>query len=203
MTQQAAVPETAHTTKDNRPFCVRRARREDAAAALRYAKALFDEPDLPVTYSPGEFSFSLAEEEQFIESHQRAGAVLLFALSAGEVIGTLGFQAGKLARTKHAGVFGVSVAKPWRGVGVGSVLIERLLAWAREHPEIERVGLDVFATNARAHALYRRFGFEEEGRRRGAIRLGGRRVDAIQMGLLLPAKGPDRPAPGPRTRPAS
>jgi len=193
MSQQAPIPETVHATTDNRPFHVRQARQEDAAAALRYIEAFFEEPNLSVTYSPGEFSLSIAEEEQFIQSHQAPGALLLFALCEEEVIGSLGFQAGKLARTRHAGTFGVSVARQWRGVGVGSVLIERLLAWAREHPEIERVGLEVFSTNPGAYRLYRRFGFQEEGRRRGAIRMGASRVDAIQMGLLLPSKGrPDR-----------
>ncbi|MFH1264216.1 MAG: GNAT family protein [Planctomycetota bacterium] len=190
MAQSPPVPETVHTTKDNRSFHVRRARREDAAAMLRYAEALFEEPDLPVLYSPGEFALTLAEEEEFIQSHEAPGALFLLATSEEEVIGSLGFQAGKQARTRHAGILGVSTAKEWRGVGVGSVLIGRLVAWAREHPEIERIGLEVFATNPRAHELYRRFGFQEEGRRRGAIRLGQRRIDSIQMGLLLPTKGP-------------
>ena len=190
MTQEARIPETVHTTTDNRSFCVRQARREDAAAALRYIEAFFEEPDLSVTYSPGEFALSAAEEEQFIQSHEAPGALLLFALCEEEVIGSLGFQAGKLARTRHAGTLGVSVAREWRGVGVGSVLIGRLVAWAREHAEIERVGLEVFATNPRAYQLYRRFGFQEEGRRRGAIRMGTSRVDAIQMGLLLSPKSP-------------
>lgn len=188
MPHEPEVPETRHTTNDNRTFRVRRARAEDAAAVLRYIEVFFEEPGLGVTYSPGEFDMGPEEEKQFIESHLRPNALLLFAVSGDEVIGSLGFQAGTLARTRHAGVFGVSVAKAWRGTGVGSVLIERLLAWANAHPEIERIGLEVFATNTRAYELYRRFGFQEEGRRRGAIRLGDQRVDAIQMGILLPPK---------------
>jgi len=197
MTHQARIPEALHTAKDNRTFRVREARREDAAAALRYAKAFFDEPELPVTYSPGEFSLSLEEEEQFIQSHDGPNALLLFALSEDNVnvVGSLGFQAGKQARTRHAGIFGVGVAREWRGVGVGSALIERLLAWAEEHPEIKRIGLDVFANNSGAYTLYQRFGFQEEGRRPGAIRMGARRLDAIQMGLLLPPKSPRASTP--------
>jgi len=193
MTQVPPIPETVHTTRDNRRFRVRRARREDAAAMLRYAEALFEEPDLPVLYSPGEFALTWAEEQEFIQSHEAPNAMFMLALSEKVVIGSLGFQAGKQARTRHAGIFGVSVARQWRGVGVGSVLIGRLVAWAREHPEIERIGLEVFATNPRAHELYRRFGFQEEGRRHGAIRMGQRRVDTIQMGLLFPPKGPADP----------
>jgi RimJ/RimL family protein N-acetyltransferase len=188
MMHETEIPETAHTTRDHRAFRVRRAKTEDAAAALRYVKPFFEEPDLAVTYAPGEFGMSLEEEEQWIDSHLKPNTLLLFALSNEQVIGSLGFQAGTLERTRHAGVLGVSVANEWRQVGVGSVLIERLIAWAKAHPEIERVGLDVFATNTKAYELYRRFGFQEEGRRRRAIRLGDDRVDSIQMGLLLPPK---------------
>jgi RimJ/RimL family protein N-acetyltransferase len=188
MTQQTAVEETVHTTRDHRSFCVRRARKEDAAALLRYAEVLFAEPGLSLLYAPGEFSKTLADEEAFIESYGGPNALILVATATDEVIGSLAFRAGTLARTRHAGTFGVAVARAWRGVGVGSVLIERLIVWAREHPEIERIGMGVFETNPDAVRLYRRFGFQEEGRRRAAVRLGDRRVDEIQMALVSPPK---------------
>ncbi len=195
MTQQTAVQQTLHTTKDRRAFHVRQARKEDAAAMLRYAEALFAEPGLPMLYSPGEFSRTLAEEEEFIESRSGPNSLILLATAGDEEIGSLAFRAGTKARTRHAGTFGVGVAKEWRGVGVGSVLIERLIAWAKEHPEIERIGMEVFQTNPEALRLYRRFGFQEEGRRRAAVRLDDRRVDLIPMALVFPPKGHDRGTP--------
>jgi len=186
MTHEIEIPETAHTTKDGRTFSVRRANGDDAAALLEYISVFFEEPDLVVTYAPGEFDMSLEDEEKYIESHLKPNALLLFALSEGRVIGSVGFQAGTLARTRHAGTFGASVDKAWRGAGIGTVLLGRLLAWAKVHPEIERVGLDVFATNGRAYELYRKLGFVEEGRRPKAIRMGDEFVDTIQMGILTP-----------------
>lgn len=188
MIHQPPVDETGHTTRDDRAFRVRRARREDAGALLRYAEALFAEPGLSLLYSPGEFAKTLADEEQFIRAYDGPNALLLTAWNGSEAIGSLAFQGGTFARTRHAGTFGVGVARAWRGVGVGSVLLERLLAWTKAHPQIERIGMEVFETNPGAVRFYRRFGFEEEGRRRGAFRLGNRRVDAIVMGLLLPPK---------------
>jgi RimJ/RimL family protein N-acetyltransferase len=195
MTQQTAVQETVHRSKDDRAFQVRKARKEDAAAMLRYAETLFAEPGLSLLYSPGEFSKTLAEEEEFIESYSGPSALLLVATAGGEVIGSLAFRGGTMARTRHDGTFGVAIAKHWRGVGVGSVLIERMIAWAKEHPEIERIGMEVFETNPGALRLYRRFGFQEEGRRRAAMRMGERRVDAIQMAVVFPPKGQDASTP--------
>jgi len=185
MTHQPPVADTLHRTRDDRAFRVRRARGEDAGALLRYAEALFAEPGLSLLYSPGEFAKTLADEEQFIRSYDGPNALLLTAWADAEAIASLAFRGGSFARTRHAGTFGVGVARAWRGVGVGSVLLERLLAWAKVHPQIERIGMEVFETNPDAVRLYRRFGFQEEGRRRDAFRLDDRRVDAIVMGLIL------------------
>lgn len=195
MTREPRVDETLHSTRDGRAFRVRRARREDAGPLLRYAQALFAEPGLSLLYSPGEFAKTVADEEQFIRSYDKPNALLLTAWNDAEAIGSLAFQGGSFVRTRHAGTFGVAVARAWRGVGVGSVLLERLLAWTKAHSQIERIGMEVFGTNPDAVRLYRRFGFEEEGRRRGAFRLGDRRVDAIVMGLLLPPRRPKSPLP--------
>ena len=94
-----------------------------------------------------------------------------------------GVQCGARARNRHCGEFGVSVARAFRGRGVGSALLERLLAWARASAQIERVELGVFANNTGAIRLYERLGFEVEGVRRGAIRLGDERIDLLLMAL--------------------
>ena len=49
---------------------------------------------------------------------------------------------------------------------------------------ITRIELEVFAANERAFALYRKFGFVEEGRKRHARCLDGNYDDSICMALL-------------------
>ena len=74
------------------------------------------------------------------------------------------------------------MVKEWRGRGVGAALLEALLEWAAASPIIERVCLEVFATNDRAIRLYEKLGFVEEGRRQRDIKLGpGRYVDTVAM----------------------
>ena len=59
------------------------------------------------------------------------------------------------------------------------------LAWARERG-VHKVCLSVFPHNAAAIALYRRYGFVEEGRRvKQYRRQSGELWDTIEMGLLL------------------
>jgi len=79
----------------------------------------------------------------------------------------------------------MAVAPPWRGLGVGSGLLAASIEWARNHG-LHKLSLSVFPHNAAAIALYRKFGFVEEGRRvKQYRRASGELWDAIEMGLLL------------------
>jgi RimJ/RimL family protein N-acetyltransferase len=103
------------------------------------------------------------------------------AEAAGEIVGSLHVEA-----SRHGyGELGMAVARPWRGRGVGTALMETAVAWAREQG-VHKLSLSVFPHNAAAIALYRKFGFTEEGRRvKQFRRTSGELWDAIDMGLLL------------------
>jgi len=104
----------------------------------------------------------------------------------GGILGELSFRTGERRKLAHHGSFGVSVDADWRGRGVGTALIVKLLDWAAAHPVIEKVCLGCFETNVRARALYRRLGFVEEGRQRQFFKLGpGSYVDDIQMCIYV------------------
>jgi RimJ/RimL family protein N-acetyltransferase len=83
------------------------------------------------------------------------------------------------------GELGVSVARAWRGQGVGRALMESAIAAARTSPELARLSLRVFSSNAPALRLYESLGFKVEGRRPGHLRVRGREDDLILMGLPL------------------
>ncbi len=111
---------------------------------------------------------------------------LIVAEHAGAVVGEASFRAGPSRRTHHHGLLGVSVATAWRSRGVGRALLTTLIDWCREHPDIERVCLWVFANNAPALALYRSLGFVEEGRRVREIRFGpGDYADDLVMAMFV------------------
>jgi RimJ/RimL family protein N-acetyltransferase len=83
------------------------------------------------------------------------------------------------------GEIGMAVARPWRGRGIGSALLVAAIAWAREQG-LHKLILSVFAHNAAGIALYRKFGFVEEGRRLEQYRrASGELWDTIEMGLPL------------------
>jgi putative acetyltransferase len=54
------------------------------------------------------------------------------------------------------------VVAGWRGRGIGAALMAEALRWAR-WAGVQKLELSVYPGNAAAIALYRRFGFVEEG----------------------------------------
>jgi RimJ/RimL family protein N-acetyltransferase len=105
----------------------------------------------------------------------------LVALAGDEVVGWLNVE-----RTPFGfGEIGMMVARDWRGRGVGSALVAASIEWGRAYG-LHKLTLGVFPHNEAAIGLYRKFGFEEEGRREKHIRrANGELWDLIEMGLLL------------------
>jgi RimJ/RimL family protein N-acetyltransferase len=105
----------------------------------------------------------------------------LVAVAGDEVVGSI-----HIGRSRHGfGDVGMAVAREWRGRGVGSALLAAAIEWAREQG-LHKLSLGVFAHNAAAIGLYRKFGFVAEGRRvKHFRRENGELWDAIDMGLLL------------------
>jgi RimJ/RimL family protein N-acetyltransferase len=105
----------------------------------------------------------------------------LVALADDEVVGLIfvvdsGFGFGEI---------GMMVAADWRGKGVGTALVAAAVDWARARG-LHKLTLSVFPQNEAAVALYRKFGFVDEGRRSKHIRrANGELWDLIDMGLLL------------------
>jgi RimJ/RimL family protein N-acetyltransferase len=103
------------------------------------------------------------------------------AVSDGSVIGRLHIEPPFFG----CGEIGMMVARDWRGRGVGSALLAAAIESARESG-VHKLSLAVFAHNAAGIALYRKFGFVEEGRRvKHYRRSSGELWDTIEMGLLL------------------
>jgi len=107
----------------------------------------------------------------------------------GAVVGSAGMHpVGAALRRRHAMMLGISVAGHAQGKGVGSALMAALCDYADRWAGVLRIELTVFEDNQRAQALYRKFGFEVEGKHRAYALRDGRYVDAIFMARLHPGQ---------------
>ena len=85
--------------------------------------------------------------------------------------------------TRHTGVLGIGVINTYRRKGIGKQLIKKAIADAFSKG-IRRIELEVFASNTGAIALYRKFGFQTEGRKKNARYLDNIYDDIVIMALL-------------------
>jgi len=105
----------------------------------------------------------------------------LVAVADGDIVGEIHVEPSWMG----FGEIGMMVAASWRGRGVGSALVAASIEWARSHG-LHKLALSVFPHNSAAIALYRKFGFVEEGRLvRHVRRADGQLWDLIEMGLHL------------------
>lgn len=110
----------------------------------------------------------------------------LVALQAQQIVGFANLQDMGHVRRNHAAGLAISVAKHVQGQGIGTALMRALTDYADQWGHILRIELTVFADNARAIALYERFGFAHEGRHRGYALRNGQYSDVLCMARWHP-----------------
>lgn len=85
----------------------------------------------------------------------------------------------------HVGTVGMGLDAAWRGRGLGREMLQTVFDAAGK-AGIERVELQVYASNESAVKLYRKFGFVTEGVKSRARKLDGQYDDIIMMARLRP-----------------
>jgi putative acetyltransferase len=85
----------------------------------------------------------------------------------------------------HSGTLAIGVRGAYQGQGIATILMHMLVATAQIYVGLRRLQLTVFSDNAAAIRLYRKFGFEIEGRHRSFARRGADFVDAFTMARLF------------------
>lgn len=158
----------------------------DAAALCRCKRQLFSETEF-LLQGLEDFDDQVSSEHELIgRFHHQTNSVLHVAVvPGGEIVGICSIVGGHLWRTRHVGTLSVGVLKTcWRH-GLGRRLMNRTIQWAGQNVLLEKVVLQVHASNLSARALYRDLGFVEEGRLTGEARLGLGLDDLIPMGRWL------------------
>jgi RimJ/RimL family protein N-acetyltransferase len=173
------------TTRDNQPLLIREAVGDDAADLLPFLEVIAGDTTF-ITFQPGEFSLTEEQEREFLEhSRQADNQLYLVAVVDNAIVGCITFSGGKYKRSRHTGLFGLSVLKSHWHLGIGSALLDSLIDWAKSGDVIHKIDLFVRTDNTRAIALYERKGFVREGTKRLDLIVDGVPHDSYLMGLII------------------
>ena len=162
----------------------REARPEDAKALLDYLKTVGGESD-NLSFGAEGLPFSVEAEEAYLENLQKnPRSRSLLALDGDSIVGHSSIDGSSHPRFGHRCSLAISVRKSHWGRHIGSGLMERQIAFARE-AGAEIIGLEVRSDNDRAIALYRKFGFEKYGSYPKFFKINGEYFDIDYMNLYL------------------
>ena len=136
-----------------------------------------------------ENGISMAESEMqiFIDKQaQSENQITLLAFLNDELAGIINITADQRPRVRHIGDIFLGIKKAFWGSGLGSILMEEAIEWAKTSGVIRRLQLTVQKRNLVAIHLYEKMGFITEGlQERGACIERGEFLDVYLMGKLI------------------
>ena len=140
---------------------IEKATSSDAAMLLEYLKQVGGETD-NLTFGPEGMPFSVEAEAEFISSMENStDNIMLLAKSGDKIVGCASLNRLQ-RRMKHRGDFAISVAKDYWNKGIGSQLLNNIIAFAKEN-NFEVIDLQVRSDNKSAIHLYEKYGFKKIG----------------------------------------
>ncbi|SMO48561.1 GNAT family N-acetyltransferase [Melghirimyces algeriensis] len=163
---------------------IRHIQTRDAERFLHLIQQIDSESEF-MLYEAGERKTTLEQQQQKIRwvEHDDHSTILV-AEKNHQMIGFLEAIGGKARRNRHTVYLVIGILKKHRGQGVGVRLFQQLEAWAVKR-HIHRLELTVVIQNKAALALYRKMGFEIEGRKRDSLLIRGEYADEYYMSKLL------------------
>jgi ribosomal protein S18 acetylase RimI-like enzyme len=120
---------------------------------------------------------------RFVLSNIAQNVPQLVALRGDEVVGWCDVSPMTREGFTHCGTLGMGVRKDFRRLGIGRRLLEQTIDEAGAIG-LERVELEVFASNTPAIRLYDQAGFVVEGVKKRGRKLDGEHDDLVQMALF-------------------
>lgn len=172
-------------TKSGKQAVIRYPKKEDLLELLSFINTLSLE-DTFIRYS-GEQQ-TLEQEEKYLnnilEGMKQGDEVKLLCFVEGVFAGSCDISRDKSLETRrqHVGKLGISLAKDFRGDGIGQKIMAATIEEAQKQVKgLRLVQLECFATNVVAQRLYKKLGFTEVGRIPGGISHKGDFVDEIIM----------------------
>jgi RimJ/RimL family protein N-acetyltransferase len=171
-------------TKNGEEITIRPAEPEDSCEIIDTIRSSASERSYVLMEQYGK---GIASEITYISDLDRLKNLLIVAAVGVEVIGCLAaLQAdgGKREETAHVLHVGLHLQEAYRGIGIGSQMLDYAIEWAQE-VGFKKLESSIFTTNKRSIKLFSNAGFTEEGIRHHRIRMGAEYVDEVLMGKIL------------------
>ena len=164
---------------------IQRATVNDAADVVEFLKLVSAESE-NLLFSDGEFRMTVEDEEKFLAAKENSKTSAFFiGRIGGEVVCFGNINSDFRKRIAHLGDVSLAVKKKYWGMGIGSMLMQVIIDFAKANNVTEILHLGVRDGNDAGYALYKKFGFVEIGRYKNYFKIGESYYDEILMNLYL------------------
>lgn len=172
------------TLRNGQKCILRSGESGDAEAVLNNFLLTHAQTDYLLTY-PEECTMTVQSEADFLQS--KAGNekdVEILAIVEGRVVGTAGIEAiGNRIKVRHRADFGISIARDFWGLGIGTALMNACIQCARK-AGFTQLELQVVEENKRGLSLYEKVGFTVYGVNPRGFRSKDGHFQAVKLMLL-------------------
>jgi ribosomal protein S18 acetylase RimI-like enzyme len=170
-------------TNNGRKVVIRPPKLGDLDGLMEYINSLVDE-DVDIVLNK---KIAREEEAEWLAkrliSIDKRDVIHVLAEVDGEVVAGAEVERHK-HRMNHVGVLGIGIKSPYRGIGIGTIIMEMLIEESKK-AGLKVLVLDVFDTNRIARKFYEKIGFKEVGRIPKGIFKNGIYIDLTRMALEL------------------
>ncbi len=102
-----------------------------------------------------------------------------------QIIAHLDLRTGTTESELHRAVIGMGIELSYRRKGLGKLLMNSAVSWAKQQDHLAWLDLKVFVLNTPAKKFYDHMGFTTLGRVEDAFRVNGQKIDDFHMVLKL------------------
>ncbi len=177
----STITEKNFVLKNGRKLILRTAMVKDAGQIVQLMRDVIKEGPFTLQEHDEYKATAKSEAAKIRRCMEAPGKIYLAAEIRKEIAGYISFDNWDTRRTSHTGLFSVFIRKKFRGMGIGRILVQGMLDWAKESPVNKKISLYVFSTNKGAIALYKKLGFKVEGLFKRDMIIDGKYVDSVAM----------------------
>lgn len=171
---------TEFTSKNGKLITLRPPTLDDVQITLNYINELVEEKAMIALDQLQDLEKQTKYINSSVQEIADKNKIQFLAFDQDVLAANAEIRKGSLKET-HLGSLGISVAKDYRGEGVGKFMIQHLLKTAKTELDVSTVKLEVLAINQPAIGLYQKLGFTEYGRLPNGVNHYGNIADKIFM----------------------
>lgn len=172
---------STYKSKNGLDITIRSAEVKDGASLLNL-KLEYIRNTKTIPLFEDEYKNTSEQEEALINKLcQQENSCLFVAEHNGRLIGNVDINGSQRRKLKHTAMLGIGIAEDWQGLGVGTILMNEALQWAKANRFLELVLLDVYDSNESGKALYNKLGFQFCGKVKDFFKENGKYIDNIRM----------------------